>query len=49
MNNGNLKRAALYLRVSSPSQVRTDYDPEGSRSPPSARRASARAKPSPPR
>ncbi|MGH2832259.1 MAG: recombinase family protein, partial [Solirubrobacteraceae bacterium] len=24
-----MKRVVLYLRVSSPSQVRTDYDPEG--------------------
>ena len=27
--NSDRKRAALYLRVSSPGQVRTDYDPEG--------------------
>jgi site-specific DNA recombinase len=29
MNPPAAKRAALYLRVSSPGQVRTDYDPEG--------------------
>ena len=29
MNQNDRQRAVLYLRVSSPGQVRTDYDPEG--------------------
>jgi len=37
-----MKTAVLYLRVSTPGQVQTDYDPEGISIRPSGSRASAR-------